>query len=90
MNAIGPLTLSSTCEMQDDSDAPFGRKWRLSDDLGAVGGACREISDTLGEVLSDMSSEIAGTDNPAYRRILESRRDRLSTIHSQLDGSKAT
>jgi hypothetical protein len=49
-----------------------------------------ELRDTLGEVLSDMSSEIAGTDNPAYRRILESRRDRLSTIHSQLDGSKAT
>ncbi len=49
-----------------------------------------DLRDSLKEALSDMSSEIADTDNPAYRRTLENRRDRLRTIHSQLDGSKAT
>jgi hypothetical protein len=49
-----------------------------------------ELRDTLREVLGDMSSEIADTDNPAYRRVLESRRKRLSTIHTQLNASKAS
>ena len=48
-----------------------------------------ELRDTLREVLGDMSSEIADTDNPAYRRVLESRRERLSAIHSLLNNSKA-
>lgn len=49
-----------------------------------------ELRDTLREVLGDMSSEIANTDNPTYREILETRRERLRSIHAQLDGSKAT
>ena len=48
-----------------------------------------ELRDTLGQVISDMSSEIAGTDNPQYRRELEARRDRLRSEHAELDGSKA-
>jgi len=49
-----------------------------------------ELRDTLGEVIGDMSSEIAGTDNPTYREVLGARRERLRSIHSQLDASKAT
>jgi hypothetical protein len=49
-----------------------------------------ELRDTLGQVLGDMSSEIADTDNPAYRRTLESRRQLLRAVLSQLDGSDAT
>ncbi len=49
-----------------------------------------ELRDTLGQVISDMSSEIAGTDNPQYRRELEARRDRLRSVQAQLDGSKAS
>ncbi len=49
-----------------------------------------ELRDTLGEILGDMSSEIADTDNPAYRRVLEHRRERLSAIQSQLNSSKST
>jgi hypothetical protein len=45
-----------------------------------------ELRTTLGEVLGDMSSEIADTDNPVYRRNLEARRERLTAIRSQLDG----
>ncbi len=48
-----------------------------------------ELRDTLGQVIGDMSSEIAGTDNPQYRRDLEARRDRLRSVHAQLDGPKA-
>jgi len=47
-----------------------------------------ELHDTLGEVLRDMSSEIADTDNPTYRGVLEARRDRLRAIDSQLEVSK--
>jgi hypothetical protein len=46
-----------------------------------------ELRDTLGEILGDMSSEIADTDNPAYRRTLESRRELLRAIFAQLEGS---
>jgi len=55
----------------------------LSESLAA------ELRDTLAEVVREMSSEIADTDNPGYRRALESRRERLREIHSELDGSKA-
>ncbi len=47
-----------------------------------------ELHDTLGEVLREMSSEIAGTDNPSYRGLLEARRERLRAIRIQLDNSK--
>lgn len=43
-----------------------------------------ELRATLDEVIGDMSSEIADTDNPAYRRGLEARRERLRSIRSQL------
>jgi hypothetical protein len=46
-----------------------------------------ELRVTLGQVISDMSGEIAGTDNPAYRRDLEARRERLRSVQSQLDGA---
>ena len=48
-----------------------------------------ELRQTLEGVLGDMSSEIADTDNPTYKGVLEARRERLRAIHSQLDGSKA-
>jgi len=43
-----------------------------------------ELRVTLSEVLGDMSSEIADTDNPKYRRVLEVRREHLRSIQSQL------
>ncbi len=49
-----------------------------------------ELRSSLEVVIRDMSGEIAGTDNPNYRRELEARRERLKSIHSQLDGLPAT
>jgi hypothetical protein len=46
----------------------------LSDELG------EELRETLGALVADMSSEIADTDNPAFRRDLEARRERLRAI----------
>jgi len=43
-----------------------------------------ELRITLDGVLADMSSEIADTDNPGFRRDLAARRERLQTIRSQL------
>ncbi len=46
-----------------------------------------ELRVTLEQVIGDMSSEIADTDNPAFRRELEVRRERLRSVHSQLDSA---
>ena len=46
-----------------------------------------ELRSTLAEVLSDMSTEIAGTDNASYRHGLRERRERLSAIEAQLDAT---
>jgi hypothetical protein len=46
-----------------------------------------ELRDTIGAALLDMSSEIADTDNPGFRRTLEDRRQRLKAILAQLEGS---
>ncbi len=48
-----------------------------------------ELHDTLDEVLREMSSEIAGTDNPNYRGVLTARRERLRAIRVQLENSKS-
>ena len=48
-----------------------------------------ELHDTLGEVLREMSSETADTDNPNYRGLLVARRERLREILAQLEDSKA-
>lgn len=45
-----------------------------------------ELRITLEEVIGDMSGEIADTDNPAFRRGLQARRERLKSVRSQLDG----
>jgi hypothetical protein len=52
----------------------------LSDELVA------ELRSTLETLVSDMSSEIADTDNPAFRRDLEARRERLRSIVAALPG----
>ena len=49
-----------------------------------------ELRDTLSQVISDMSSEIANTDNPGFRRDLGARRDRLRSVLARLDDSKGT
>ncbi len=46
-----------------------------------------ELRSTLESVLGEMSSEIADTDNAAYRRELVSRRERLAAIQTQLGAS---
>jgi hypothetical protein len=43
-----------------------------------------ELRETLEGVLGDMSSEIADTDNPNYRKQLQARRDRLAAIRADL------
>jgi hypothetical protein len=50
----------------------------LSDELE------EELRATLAGVISDMSSEIAGTDNPQYRLGLKERRQRLGAIVDSL------
>jgi hypothetical protein len=54
-------------------------------ELSAAG--AEELRSTLDQVLSDMSSEIADTDNANYRRQLRDRRDRLREIQSQLEAT---
>ncbi len=44
-----------------------------------------ELRSTLASVVSDMSSEIADTDNAGYRQRLRERRERLSEIQARLD-----
>jgi len=48
-----------------------------------------ELHGTLGEVLREMSSEIADTDNPNYRGELKARRERLRAISAQIESPKA-
>jgi hypothetical protein len=45
-----------------------------------------ELRQTLEEVVGDMSSEIADTDNPIYRKQLQARRERLAAIRAELGG----
>ena len=45
-----------------------------------------ELLDLLNGSLGDLSSEIAGTDNPAYRLVLKERRTRLRAARAQLAG----
>ncbi len=47
-----------------------------------------ELRATLEAVVSDMSTEITATDNPAYRQGLRDRRDKLREILSGLDAAK--
>ena len=44
------------------------------------------LREVLTAEVSDLSPEIADTDNPAYRRTLIARRDRLRSILSALGG----
>ena len=46
--------------------------------------ALEEVDSLLHATLADLSSEIAGTDNPEYRRSLQGRRSRLEAIKAQL------
>jgi hypothetical protein len=55
----------------------------LSDTLAS------ELSGVLSEVIGDMSSEIADTDNPSYRDKLRERREHLSEIKDQLEQQPA-
>jgi hypothetical protein len=43
-----------------------------------------ELRDLIDGSLGDLSSEIAGTDNPAYRLVLKERRTRLQAARAQL------
>lgn len=45
-----------------------------------------DLADVLDEVVSDLSPEIADTDNPNYRALLRTKRDRLRSIRSRLNG----
>ena len=42
------------------------------------------LRSTLDQALGDLSSEIAATDNAGYRSALQSRRDSLRAVRSQL------
>ena len=46
---------------------------------------CSELQGLLESSLGDMSSEIAGTDNPEYREGLRERRRILESVLYQLD-----
>jgi hypothetical protein len=46
----------------------------------------QEVLDVLDVAISDLSSEIAGTDNAEYRRGLEARRVRLTSARGKVAG----
>jgi hypothetical protein len=56
----------------------MGTEIRLTDDQAA------ELESMLSEVLGDLSSEIAGTENPSYRHALNRRRDLLREVRALL------
>jgi len=45
------------------------------------------LAAAIDEALGEMSSEIAGTDNPAYRADLNRRRDHFRAIRARLPGA---
>jgi hypothetical protein len=47
-------------------------------------GEATELRRLLDEALSDLSSEIADTENPDFQRSLRSRRERLERIRQEL------
>jgi hypothetical protein len=47
-----------------------------------------ELDRTLSQVVSDMSSEIAATDNPVFRQTLHNRRELLKEIRALLAGAE--
>lgn len=47
-------------------------------------GEAAALRDLLDGYLGDLSSEIANTDNPAFRRMLRERRERLSRARAAL------
>ena len=53
-------------------------------DLRLDEGDATELRQLLSEALSDLSSEIAATDNPEFQRSLRSRRERLERIRQEL------
>jgi hypothetical protein len=48
-----------------------------------------ELRKLLAQSQGELSSEIADTDNPAFKRALRERRDQLHTIAQQLDSNHA-
>ena len=48
-----------------------------------------ELGKLLAQTLGELSSEIADTDNPAFKRALRERRHQLQTISQQLDSNHA-
>lgn len=50
----------------------------------------RELRDLLADALRELSSEIADTDNPDYRRKLRSRRQHLQAVAQQLASNTAS
>ena len=56
--------------------------------LELSGSLVEELHVTIGGVVADMSSEIAATDNPTYRKRLRDRRERLRGVLTQLDAVK--
>jgi hypothetical protein len=53
-------------------------------------GQCAELQQLLEGALGDLSSEIAGTDNPEYRQGLRERRTLLEAVLYQLDNPPRT
>jgi hypothetical protein len=54
-------------------------------ELTVTGPEANELRDLLDGSLGDLSSEIAGTDNPGYRLALKERRTRLQAVRAQLE-----
>jgi hypothetical protein len=47
--------------------------------------AADDLKDVLDSTISDLSPEIAGTDNYEYRELLKAKRERLQALRAQLD-----
>jgi hypothetical protein len=77
---------ASTFEQVVDRQPDGGRRvWRRPMLIELNEEQCSELQGLLENSLGDMSSEIAGTDNPEYREGLRERRRILESVLYQLD-----
>jgi hypothetical protein len=74
---LSPLGIGSS-----GADAGGSRHRRIVMKLELSVSEAEELKHVLDEVISDMSSEIANTDNPTFREALKQRRDLLSGIRT--------
>jgi hypothetical protein len=84
----GPNRLFEMMKLTDQfyKTTGAGARMTLTMRLELDDGDLEILREVLHSVVQDLSSEIADTDNPTYRRDLKSRRDRLRAVLDRLEG----